>query len=160
MTDYAWRVNGSVVREYESLLAWDFRNADPEWAQAQAKFVASDVEAAAEEAGAAGLVRVTIRRSRVELSLRAMSKGSLVAEALSRLGDADFVLCVGDDTPDEDMFAACVEWNGARARAGSSPASTYTATVGKKAATSARYWCVDVNMVQQLVLALHQSSPR
>jgi hypothetical protein len=28
--EYQWRVNGSVAREYDSLVAWDFRAADAE----------------------------------------------------------------------------------------------------------------------------------
>lgn len=156
MTDYAWRVNGSVVREYESIIAWDFRNADPEWAQSQAKFVANDVEALAEECNGTSVIKVTIRRSRVEVSLRSMNKGNLINDALSRMKDIDFILCVGDDTSDEDMFAAVSEWNGNRAKAGAPPATTFTATVGKKTATNARFWCVDVPMIQQLVVGLYQ----
>ncbi len=231
MTDYAWRVNGSVVREYDMIVAWDFRNADPEWAQSQAKFVAADLEALAAEdssdsmhghgsswatgkatggsaggagggsgsgvggAGSAGaaasrgaqgkagagtatgggpgggpsggaersLVKVTIRKTRVELSLRGMSKGNLIADALARMGnDVDFVLVVGDDTTDEEMFAAVNakdgEWR-ASSGTGSSQQqhhAIYTSTVGKKTSTAARYWCVDAGMVQHLITSIHK----
>lgn len=44
MKDYQWRVNGSEVHEFESVLSWDHRNSDPEWAEAQARFLANDLE--------------------------------------------------------------------------------------------------------------------
>lgn len=169
MTEYQWRVNGSVVREYESIVAWDFRNADAEWAQAQATFVASDLENLASQH-----VKVTIRKSRVEVALRTMNKGKLVIETLKRVEaeaggvQPDFVLCVGDDTTDEEMFTALRAWRTAAAAAASAASSTaqptappaiFTATVGKKSATAAQNYCVDVSEVQHLVLSLAETMP-
>lgn len=162
MTDYAWRVNGSVVREYDALVAWDFKSADAEWAQAQAKFVAQDLERLASDAHH---VKVTLRKTRVEVSLRGMSKGNLVQHALEEMGPegADFILCVGDDTTDEDVFSAVARWSTSHKQqlhAGEAGDKTtispavFTATVGKKTQTAAQYWCVDVPMVQQLILAM------
>jgi len=77
------------------------------------------------------------------------------------------VLCVGDDTTDEDMFAAVSAWSAAAAAAASAAgggggggggaaaaAEVFTATVGKKPATSAGAYLPDVASVQQLILAL------
>ena len=168
MADYVWRVNGSVVLEYDSLVAWDFRNADPEWAQSQSRFVAQDLEQRA-LAESPHNVKVTVRKSRVEVTLRAMDKGTVVSELLQRLGrepagPVDFVLCIGDDTTDEDMFAAVSAWaaadEAARAAgaaaggAGGAASVVFTATVGKKPATAAGAYVPDVGGVQQLVLAL------
>ena len=167
MADYVWRVNGSVVLEYDSLVAWDFRNADPEWAQSQARFVAQDLEQLLAAELPHNNVKVSVRKSRVEVSLRATGKGTAVAELLRRLGrepagPIDFVLCVGDDTTDEDMFAAVSAWAadaaGAAARgAGGPPPAVVTATVGKKPATAATCYVSDVAGVQELVLALERS---
>lgn len=33
MEAYMWRVNGSRLRVYPHVVAWDYRDADPEWAQ-------------------------------------------------------------------------------------------------------------------------------
>lgn len=77
MSDYQWRVNGSVTRVYDSLVAWDFKNCDSEWGQVQAKFLAEDLETMASEA-----VRVSLRKSRVEFSLKAMNKGRFVRETV------------------------------------------------------------------------------
>jgi trehalose-6-phosphatase len=84
MQDYTWRVNGSVVREYQYLLAWDFRNADAEWAQTQARFLAADVASFAPEAS----VRVSMRKTQVEVSLRAMDKGMFVLQVLGTVNAA------------------------------------------------------------------------
>jgi trehalose 6-phosphate synthase/phosphatase len=164
MTDYTWRVNGSVVQEYDSMVAWDFRDADSEWASAQARFVAQELEqrALAESPLDA---KVTVTKIRVEVCLRGVDKGRVVAETLRRLGPGaapapvpvDFVLCVGDDTTDEDMFAAVSAW-AATARAGADTGAgapaVFTATVGKKKATSAASWVADVAGVHELVRAL------
>ena len=163
MTDYVWRVNGSAVLEYDSLVAWDFRNADPEWAVAQAHFVAQDLEQLA-LSDSPHDVKVTVRKSRVEVCLRALDKGTVVTELLRRLGrepagSVDFVLCVGDDTTDEDMFAAVSSWaaeggGGGAGGGGAAPAAVFTATVGKKSATRAGAFLPDVASVQALVLSL------
>ena len=44
MADYRWRVNGSEIHDCESLIAWDHRDSDPEWAEKQAQFLASDLQ--------------------------------------------------------------------------------------------------------------------
>jgi hypothetical protein len=36
MAEYEGRVHGSVLREYDSLVAWDFRAVDAEWAVVEA----------------------------------------------------------------------------------------------------------------------------
>jgi trehalose-6-phosphate synthase/trehalose-6-phosphatase len=188
-TEYAWRVNGSAVRLYDSLLVWDYRNADAEWARAQATFLAGELEAVAEEAeeallaaraalaaaakgGAAASsaspkvnpVQVSVRKSRVEFALRDMNKGRLVSETLrGRQAEAgsprpDFVLCVGDDTTDEDMFKAGRAWAAAQEGAGGVPPTVFMVTVGRKASTAASAYCVDVPAVHALVCALAQPS--
>ena len=161
MTDYVWRVNGSAVLEYDSLVAWDFRNADPEWALSQARFLAQDLEQQV-LAESPQNVKVTVRKSRVEVCLRAMDKGTVVTELLRRLGDVDFVLCVGDDATDEDMFAAVGAWRitaAAAAAAAAAPApALFSATVGKKTSTAAASYLADVAGVQQLIVALDRAA--
>lgn len=78
MREYQWRVNGSVVREYDYTVAWDFRNADGEWAAAQAKFLAADLTAFVPPS-----VRVSFRKTQVEASLAAMDKGQFLLQTLA-----------------------------------------------------------------------------
>ena len=170
MEDYQWRVNGSYVKEYDSLVAWDFRLADAEWAAPQAKFLASDLEAFASSA-----VKVTVRKTRVELSLRATNKGRLAASLLARSAHAlqqqassssaaavaaggsgdsgppfDFILVAGDDTTDEPMYEAAKEW---AARHGC-PAP-FTVSIGHSGKrTCADALLPDVDAMQRLVVEL------
>jgi trehalose-phosphatase len=169
MSEYEWRVNGSVVREYESLVVWDFKNADAEWAQSQAKFVAADLEGLASQN-----VKVTVRKARVEVSLRAMNKGKLVTELLSKAAsqEFDFVLIAGDDTTDEEMFAAATahfeqhppaaeaaasasesDWSHATPLAADS--HIFTVQVGRADKRSkAKYYAPDVASMQELLKLL------
>lgn len=182
MHDYQWRVNGSVTRVYDSLVAWDFKNTDAEWGQVQAKFLAEDLEALASDA-----VKVSLRKSRVEVALRAMNKGRFVREMLdaasstSAAADAgaataagaaaggaaqapDFVFIAGDDVTDEEMFNAMNGWvdsdSSARAQGAAdatSPGkcSVFTVLVGRpEKRTRAHYYVADVASMQALLVAL------
>ena len=152
MSEYQWRINGSVTRVYESLVAWDFAGTDPEWGPAQAKFLAGDLEELASES-----VRVSLRKGRVEVSLRAMNKGRFVTEILSALPQPpDFILISGDDVTDEDMYSAAEAW----AESTPHPAQTqiYTLSVGRSdKRTRARHCLPDVAAIQELVIALSEA---
>ena len=168
MQEYQWRVNGSALREHEFRLAWDFRNADSEWASAQARFLAADLRALAPQT----LVRVSLKRSSVEVALRAMDKGGFLASLLQKRAAApaedaaDFLLVIGDDPTDEDMFvaaaaagAAAGEAAGAAAAAGAPPpiADVFSVRVGKPATdapSAARFSLPNVASVHAMLLAL------
>jgi trehalose-phosphatase len=158
MTDYSWRVNSSAVFSYESLIAWDFKNADPEWASTQANFVAQELEQIVAELSSEKIVKVSVRKSRVELCLRSVNKGSIAMGALENLSRSDanvpvdFVLCIGDDSTDEDMFSAVSEWADKQPK--EAKTSIFTCTVGKKKSTKALYWLADTLKVQDLVKGL------
>jgi trehalose-phosphatase len=160
MTDYSWRVNSSAVFSYESLIAWDFKNADPEWASIQARFVAQELEQIVSELSSEKLVKVSVRKSRVELCLRSINKGSIALKALEHLsrsnnGVVDFVLCIGDDSTDEDMFAAVSEWTQKQeVQQSEYKRNVFNVTVGKKKSTKASFWLSDSSKVQDLVKGL------
>jgi trehalose-phosphatase len=165
MREYESRVNGSVLREYGSFVAWDFRAVDAEWAGSQARFLAADLEAAIREGGegferdaALGNVAITMRKTRVEVSLRFWNKGRLARDILARVGSGlDFVLAIGDDATDEACFAAVAAWReeGAAAAAG---AKVFPVTVGRKLAadTKASAYLADVAAVHALLELLAQ----
>jgi trehalose 6-phosphate synthase/phosphatase len=64
----------------------------------------------------------------------------------------DFVLCIGDDSTDEDMFSAVSEWADKQPK--EAKTSIFTCTVGKKKSTKALYWLADTLKVQDLVKGL------
>lgn len=159
MTEYTWRVNGSQVRVYDSLVAWDFRHADVEFAGAQAKFVASDCESLSSYR-----VKVSLRKTRVEVCLRSMNKGKFIAEVLRRLPAAeqpDFVMVAGDDSTDEEMFAAAHALREATAKPAGLPIDIAPAVhvvsvlVGRPGQSSVADFSVpDVAAMQQCIMAL------
>ena len=111
-------------------------------------------------------MQITLRKTRVEVALRCMNKGRVVGDILARAAAGapapiDFVLCIGDDTTDEDMFATLREWRAAAAAraaaAGAPPPVVLTATVGRKPATAADAYCLDVSTVHALVARLAAS---
>ena len=164
MCEYESRVSGSVVREYDGVVLWDFRPADAEWAATQAAFLVADLKEAF-AAGGAGFsaanvdrdVSVFLSKSRVEVALRCMNKGRFVNDLLSRVTRSSgstpgFVLCIGDDTTDEDMF---ITLNGFKEQLPSADiCEVFTATLGKKSATAAEAFCPDVSAVHKLLVRL------
>lgn len=100
MDAYMWRVNGSRVRAYPYVVAWDYRDADPEWASSQAVFLEADLRAALKSQR----VGIQKRSSRIEVFPLGLDKGAIVDAALTVWPCADFFLAVGDDQADEDVF--------------------------------------------------------
>jgi trehalose-phosphatase len=194
MSDYQWRVNGSVrlcifvrgvtgllvdllsrfsrfqcVREYESLVAWDFQKADAEWAQSQAKFLASDLDVLCSAVG--GAMQVNVRKHRVELSMRSVNKGRLVASLLDTLqqsakGVAEtlpsaaptFVFTVGDDVTDEDMFSAARKWVESPCAPDGSRAVNVLVGRHSTPQSAANFSLASVTAVQALIVALYEAS--
>jgi trehalose-6-phosphate synthase/trehalose-6-phosphatase len=167
MCEYESRVSGSVVREYDGVALWDFRPADAEWAATQAAFLVADLKAAFAVGGAgfsastaARDVSVALSKSRVEVALRCMNKGRFVNDLLGRLAREDeppgFVLCIGDDTNDEEMFAVLNSDSATPLL--QKNAFVFTATLGKKSATAADAYCLDVPTVHALLQRLAEST--
>jgi trehalose-phosphatase len=168
MREYESRINGSVLREYGSFVAWDFRAVDAEWAGSQARFLAADLEAAIREGGegferdvALANVAITMRKTRVEVSLRYWNKGRLARDILARAGGGvDFVLAIGDDATDEDCFAAVAGWREGQAAPGVKGCAVFPVTVGRKLAadTKATSYLGDVAAVHALLNLLARAA--
>lgn len=101
---YADRLPGSFVEEKEESLAWHYRMADPEQSQLCAPELVDHLQnltAKIDLQVVQGSKVVEIRRSGVD-------KGGAARSWLAER-DYDFVLAIGDDVTDEDMFAALPE---------------------------------------------------
>ena len=103
---YTESTDGSWVEEKESAVVWHYASADPDFGSWQAKELLDHLEGVlstedAEATSGAGIV---------EVKPRGVSKGGVAERVLMDLaskGNAPgFVLCVGDDRSDEDMFVA------------------------------------------------------
>jgi trehalose 6-phosphate synthase/phosphatase len=98
---YADRLPGAFVEEKEYSVAWHYRLADPE----QADFLVGEIADHLLNLTAKTDLQVVQGNKVVEIRNAAVNKGTAALEWVS--GDNfDFVLAVGDDTTDEDLFRA------------------------------------------------------
>jgi len=111
MKQYVKRVQGSVLESKGSAVAWNYRKVG---AQVVAKEIALQLTRFLDPSnGPESLmygypVRVVNGKGYVEVKRSDVDKGvaanRVLQEVRERLGQVDFVLCIGDDRSDEDMF--------------------------------------------------------
>ena len=101
---YADRSPGAFVEEKEDSLAWHYRMADPEQAGQRASELADHLLQLTAKAG----LQIVQGNKVVEVRPSGVDKGSaLLAWTGNR--EYDFVVGIGDDTTDEDLFKALPE---------------------------------------------------
>ncbi|KAL8268954.1 hypothetical protein R6Q59_002752 [Mikania micrantha] len=98
MTLYTKTTDGSTIEDKETAMVWSYEDADPDFGSCQAKELLDHLESVIANEP------VTVKRGQS----CGVSKG-LVAKRLLTTMQAqgmtpDFVLCIGDDRSDEDMF--------------------------------------------------------
>ncbi|XP_078443151.1 putative alpha,alpha-trehalose-phosphate synthase [UDP-forming] 8 [Wolffia australiana] len=151
---YMEATDGSSMEQKESALVWHHQDADPEFGTSQAKELLDHLESVLANEP------VVVKRGQhiVEVKPQGVSKGKVVEGLIERMGARgqapDFVLCVGDDRSDEDMFESIVA--GAGLPAG---ARVFACTVGKKP-SRARYYLDDTSEVMRMLVALAAASDR
>jgi len=91
-----------MIETKEVNLVWHYRNADSDFASFQAKELVVHLQNLASKLP----IEVLIGKKVIEIRPQDSSKGAAVRKIMGLESDADFVLCVGDDKTDEDMFAA------------------------------------------------------
>ncbi|KAA8535473.1 hypothetical protein F0562_030476 [Nyssa sinensis] len=104
MEHYTEATDGSSIEQKESALVWHHQYADPDFGSWQAKELLDHLE------NVLANEPVLVKRGQhiVEVKPQGVSKGvaveSLIATMCSKGNPPDFVLCIGDDHSDEDMF--------------------------------------------------------
>ncbi|KAG8365567.1 hypothetical protein BUALT_Bualt18G0118900 [Buddleja alternifolia] len=152
---YTESTDGSYVEAKESALVWHHRDADPGFGSSQAKEMLDHLESVL----ANEPVSVKSGQFIVEVKPQGVSKGLVAEKIFTSMGQngcqADFVLCIGDDRSDEDMF----EKIGDALNTGilSSNASVFACTVGQKP-SKAKYYLDDTAEVIGMLEALAQKS--
>ena len=129
---YVDRLPGALMEEKEFSLAWHYRRADPEQASMRAKELLDDL------AGYTRNIDVQVFEGNKVIEIRnaGVNKGSAGIEWLA--GQApDFILGIGDDWTDEDLFRAL-------------PATALSVRVGVEK-TAARYYLVNPAAVRRLL---------
>lgn len=98
---YVDRVPGSFIEEKDFSLVWHYRKADPELASVRAKELMDDLILLTAN------IDVQIRQGNkvIEVKNAGVDKGSIGRYLISK-GQYDFILAIGDDWTDEDLFNA------------------------------------------------------
>ncbi|KAF2800617.1 glycosyltransferase family 20 protein [Melanomma pulvis-pyrius CBS 109.77] len=103
---YTERTQGSFIERKKIALTWHYRRADPEYGAFQARECQKALE---ETVGKKFDVEVMTGKANLEVRPRFVNKGEIAKRLILAYGDGpgdppEFVLCLGDDFTDEDMF--------------------------------------------------------
>jgi trehalose 6-phosphate synthase/phosphatase len=97
-------VAGSSIEEKDYSLAWHYRGADPELGAQRAKELIDELTQFTANLD----LQILEGKKVVEIRSAAINKGVATAELILRL-EPDFILALGDDRTDEDVFRALPE---------------------------------------------------
>lgn len=131
---YAALTPGARVEDKEQSVVWHYRGASPFYASKHLVLIKREIRAIARS----NKLRVQEGKMVLEVHHLDISKGHALQEWL--LKDQDFVMTVGDDATDEEMFK-------------NAPAGTYTIKVGR-GLTAARYRLPNPASVHKLLRKL------
>ncbi|KAG2684043.1 hypothetical protein I3843_10G059800 [Carya illinoinensis] len=152
---YTESTDGSYIEHKESALVWHHRDADPGFGSSQAKEMLDHLESVL----ANEPVAVKSGQFIVEVKPQGVSKGVVAEKIFSAMAEkgrqADFVLCIGDDRSDEDMFE--IIGNAMNSGVLSSNTSVFACTVGQKP-SKAKYYLDDTSQVINMLDALVDAS--
>ncbi|XP_022926429.1 probable alpha,alpha-trehalose-phosphate synthase [UDP-forming] 7 [Cucurbita moschata] len=157
---YTEATDGSSIETKESALVWHHQDADPDFGCSQAKELLDHLESVL----ANEPVAVKSGQFIVEVKPQGVSKGVVAEKIFTSMANAgrraDFVLCIGDDRSDEDMFE--IIGNAVSSGVLSSNTSVFACTVGQKP-SKAKYYLDDttevINMLEALAEVSDISSP-
>ncbi|KAK6919686.1 Glycosyl transferase, family 20 [Dillenia turbinata] len=152
---YTEATDGSFIETKESALVWHHQDADPGFGSSQAKEMLDHLESVL----ANEPVAVKSGQFIVEVKPQGVSKGTVAEKIFTKMAEngkkADFVLCIGDDRSDEDMFEVI---DNALSRNILSPrASVFACTVGQKP-SKAKYYLDDTCEVKLMLESLAEAS--
>jgi trehalose 6-phosphate synthase/phosphatase len=136
---FADRLPGATVEEKEYSLAWHYRGADPEQGEPFAHELADNLNALTGNVD----VQVMQANKAIEVRVAGINKGTTAREMIAE-GGYDFILAIGDDKTDEDLFAVL-------------PDRAHSIKVGV-AHSHAKYNCRDVEEVHQVLSMLANPS--
>ncbi|GAU20967.1 hypothetical protein TSUD_201160 [Trifolium subterraneum] len=163
-SDFDWKINvekvmslyteatdGSFIEEKESAMVWQHQEADPDFGLWQAKELLVHLESMLANDP------VVVKRGQhiVEVKPQSVSKGKVVEELISTMRNEgkspDFLLCIGDDRSDEDMFESIANL------ALSTISQVFACTIGFKP-SRAKYYLDDTGYVINLLEGLAATS--
>ncbi|KAF8083168.1 hypothetical protein N665_0790s0029 [Sinapis alba] len=155
MKQYTESTDGSSIEVKESALVWQYRDADPGFGSLQAKEMLEHLESVL----ANEPVAVKSGHYIVEVKPQGVSKGYVSEKIFSSMDEegkpVDFVLCIGDDRSDEDMFEAI--GNAMLKNLLCGDALVFACTVGQKP-SKAKYYLDDTMEVTSMLESLAEAS--
>lgn len=155
---YTEATDGSTIEMKESALVWHHQDADPDFGSCQAMQLLDHLENVLANEPA------VVKRGQhiVEVKPQGVSKGLVAENVLSTMihggKPPDFVMCIGDDRSDEDMFESILSTI-------SSPSfltspEIFACTVGRKPSKAKYYLDDTVDVVKLLQGLATASSPK
>ncbi|POO03311.1 Trehalose-phosphatase [Trema orientale] len=153
---YTESTDGSFIEQKESAVVWHHQDADPHFGSSQAIELHDHLESVLANEP------VVVKRGQhiVEVKPQGVSKGIVVESLISTMQSIgkspDFVLCIGDDRSDEDMFET-IYLSSADKASLPSVAEVFACTVGQKPST-AKYYLDDSAEVIKLLQGLASAS--
>lgn len=103
---FADRIPGSFIEEKEFALVWHYRATEPEFGE----WLGTELVAMLEGMLAETELRAYRGNKIVEVKPIWANKGAFARELLPLYSDEDFVLAIGDDRTDEDLFTQLTPW--------------------------------------------------
>ncbi|EEF52030.1 probable alpha,alpha-trehalose-phosphate synthase [UDP-forming] 9 [Ricinus communis] len=152
---YTEATDGSYIEAKESALVWQHQDADPDFGSWQAKELLDHLE------NVLANEPVVVKRGQhiVEVKPQGVTKGFVAEKVLSAMiakgKSPDFVMCIGDDRSDEDMFES-ISSTASNLSFPSAP-EIFACTVGQKP-SKARYYLDDTVEVLALLQGLATAS--
>ncbi|KMZ66895.1 Trehalose-6-Phosphate Synthase [Zostera marina] len=152
---YTEATDGSSIEKKESALVWRYQDADPDFGSSQATEMLDHLE----NVLANEPVEVKKGQFIVEVKPQGVSKGLVAEKILSTMAKktrADFILCIGDDRSDEDMFEGI---GTIRSDMLSTDSKVFACTVGQKP-SKAKYYLNDTREVLTTLKVLAEFSDK
>ncbi|KAJ4820012.1 trehalose phosphate synthase [Rhynchospora pubera] len=148
---YTETTDGSTIEDRETSLVWSYEDADPDFGSCQAKELLDHLESVL----ANEPVSVKSGPHIVEVKPQGVSKGLVAQRLLAVMEEKgvspDFILCIGDDRSDEDMFEVIT--TAATGGMLASDAEIFACTVGRKP-SKAKYYLDDTAEIVRLMQGL------
>ncbi|VAI32240.1 unnamed protein product [Triticum turgidum subsp. durum] len=155
MKTYTETTDGSIIEDKETAIVWCYKDADRDFGSCQAKELHDHLESVLSNEP----VSVKADLNYVEVKPQGVSKGLVAKRMLSTMQELglppDFVLCVGDDRSDEDMFEVITTAvDGPYLSPG---ATVFACTVGQKP-SKAKYYLDEPADIKRMIRALARVS--
>ncbi|XP_009768217.1 putative alpha,alpha-trehalose-phosphate synthase [UDP-forming] 7 [Nicotiana tabacum] len=155
MQSYTDSTDGSCIERKESAIVWQYRDADSGFGFSQAKEMLDHLESVL----ANEPVAVKSGQFIVEVKPQGVTKGLVAEKIFTSLAEkgkqADFVLCIGDDRSDEDMFE--IIGDALSRNIISYDTKVFACTVGQKP-SKAKYYLDDTSEVVLMLDSLAEAT--